>query len=105
MGKGFAEWYGPPRAYDEALWPSDPFYDPQGDPIARMVQCRRGDPGVTQLEQLALDWRKPSRPRLHLAARSHDPAAGRHTTFPASPPFESQNCECRFSMGQMTRAP
>ena len=23
--KGFAEWYGPPRTYDEALWPTDPF--------------------------------------------------------------------------------
>jgi arylsulfatase A-like enzyme len=22
--KGFEEWYGPPRTYDEALWPTDP---------------------------------------------------------------------------------
>jgi len=24
--KGFTEWYGPPRTYDEALWPTDPWY-------------------------------------------------------------------------------
>ena len=28
--KGFLEWYGPPRTYDEALWPTDPWYDPSG---------------------------------------------------------------------------
>jgi arylsulfatase A-like enzyme len=22
--KGFEEWYGPPRTYDESLWPYDP---------------------------------------------------------------------------------
>ena len=26
--KGFQEWYGPPRTYDEALWPDDRWYDP-----------------------------------------------------------------------------
>ena len=31
--KGFEEWYGPPRTYDEALWPTDPWYDPRRDPV------------------------------------------------------------------------
>ena len=46
--RGFAEWYGPPRTYDEALWPDDPWYDPRRDPVSRMVEIRRGEPDVTQ---------------------------------------------------------
>ena len=42
--KGFEEWYGPPRTYDESLWPDDPWYDPQRDPVSRMVEIRHGDP-------------------------------------------------------------
>jgi arylsulfatase len=38
--KGFEEWYGPPRTYDESLWPDDPWYDPQRDPVSRMVEIR-----------------------------------------------------------------
>ena len=38
--KGFREWYGPPRTYDEALWPTDPWYDP-GKPHAGNQRRRR----------------------------------------------------------------
>jgi len=56
--KGFAEWYGPPRTYEEALWPTDPFYDPGRDPVSRMLEIRRGEPDVTEREQLTLDVRR-----------------------------------------------
>jgi arylsulfatase A-like enzyme len=56
--KGFAEWYGPPRTYDEALWPGDPFYDPERDPVSRMVQIKRGESDVTELEQMTLEVRR-----------------------------------------------
>jgi arylsulfatase A-like enzyme len=56
--KGFAEWYGPPRTYDEALWPTDPFYDPQRDPVSRMVEIKRGESDVTELEQMTLEVRR-----------------------------------------------
>ena len=49
---GFAEWYGPPRTYDEALWPTDPWYDPGRDPVSRMVQIKRGESDVTEGDQL-----------------------------------------------------
>ena len=56
--KGFEEWYGPPRTYDEALWPTDPWYDPQRDPVSRMVEISQGDHDVTELEQLTLEVRR-----------------------------------------------
>jgi arylsulfatase A-like enzyme len=56
--KGFEEWYGPPRTYDEALWPTDPWYDPERDPVSRMVEVRRGDRDTTELEQLTLEVRR-----------------------------------------------
>ena len=56
--KGFEEWYGPPRTYDESLWPDDPWYDPQRDPVSRMVEIRRGDQDVTEGDQLTLDVRR-----------------------------------------------
>src|SRR6201985_2679926 len=52
---GFEEWYGPPRTYDEALWPADPFYDPERDPVSRMLEIKRGERAVTGGAQLALD--------------------------------------------------
>jgi arylsulfatase A-like enzyme len=55
---GFEEWYGPPRTYDEALWPTDPWYDPQRDPQSRMVQIQKGEPDVTEGEQLTLEVRR-----------------------------------------------
>ena len=56
--KGFEEWYGPPRTYDECLWPDDPWYDPQRDPVSRMVEIRRGDHDVTEGDQLTLGVRR-----------------------------------------------
>jgi arylsulfatase len=55
---GFEEWYGPPRTYDEALWPIDPWYDPERDPVSRMLEIRRGDDEVTECEQLTLEVRR-----------------------------------------------
>jgi arylsulfatase A-like enzyme len=56
--KGFEEWYGPPRTYDEALWPTDPWYDPSRDPVSRMLEMRRGEREPTEREQLTLDVRR-----------------------------------------------
>jgi arylsulfatase A-like enzyme len=56
--RGFEEWYGPPRTYDEALWPTDPWYDPERDPVARMLEIKRGDDDATEGEQLTLDLRR-----------------------------------------------
>jgi arylsulfatase len=56
--KGFEEWYGPPRTYDEALWPEDPWYDPERDPKSRMVEIKTGEQDVTETEQLTLDVRR-----------------------------------------------
>lgn len=56
--KGFQEWYGPPRTYDEALWPTDPWYDPDRDPVTRMLEIRRGETDVTEGAQLTLETRR-----------------------------------------------
>jgi arylsulfatase len=56
--KGFDEWYGPPRTYDEALWPADPWYVPERDGVTRMVEIKRGDDDVTEADQLTLDVRR-----------------------------------------------
>jgi arylsulfatase A-like enzyme len=56
--RGFVEWYGPPRTYDEALWPTDPWYDPNRDPVSHMLESKRGDPEVTTGEQLTLEVRR-----------------------------------------------
>ncbi len=63
--KGFAEWHGPPRTYDEALWVDDPWYDPKRDPVSRMVAIRQGERDVTELDQLTLEVRHP-RPTARL---------------------------------------
>lgn len=55
---GFAEWAGPPRTWDEALWPEDPWYEPGRDPVSRMVAISAGDTDVTEGEQLTLDVRR-----------------------------------------------
>jgi arylsulfatase A-like enzyme len=39
---GFDEWYGPPRTYDECLWPEDPWYDGDRDGYAYMYEGRKG---------------------------------------------------------------
>ncbi|MEN3219857.1 sulfatase-like hydrolase/transferase [Mycolicibacterium porcinum] len=56
--KGFLEWIGPPRTYDEALWPTDPLYDPERDMVSRMLEITEGDADVTEGEQLTLDVRR-----------------------------------------------
>jgi arylsulfatase A-like enzyme len=56
--RGFEEWYGPPRTYDEALWPTDPWYDPERDPVTHMLEIKRGDLAVTEGDQLTLDVRR-----------------------------------------------
>src|SRR6201989_759502 len=56
--KGFEEWYGPPRTYDEALGPTDPWDDPRRAPVSRPLASRRGDPDVTERDQLTLEIRR-----------------------------------------------
>jgi len=55
---GFDEWFGPPRTYDEALWPTDPWYDPARDPVSHMLEIRGGQRNVTTREQLTLEVRR-----------------------------------------------
>jgi arylsulfatase len=56
--KGFEEWYGPVRTYDEALWPGDPWYDADRDGSSHMLEIKRGDKDPTEGEQLTLDVRR-----------------------------------------------
>ena len=56
--QGFQEWYGPPGTYDEALWPTDPWYDPERDPVSLMLEIRHGETEVIEGEQLTLDVRR-----------------------------------------------
>lgn len=55
--RGFDEWYGPPRSYDEALWSEDPFYDPERDPVPYMLESTRGGP-VRPGERLTMEVRR-----------------------------------------------
>lgn len=54
---GFDEWYGPPHSYDEAFWETDPWYDPQRDPVSYMVEGRKGEK-VRKTERLTLEVRR-----------------------------------------------
>jgi arylsulfatase len=54
---GFDEWYGPPHSYDEALWETDPWYDPARDPVAYMLEGRKGEK-VKKAEKLAYDLKR-----------------------------------------------
>ena len=51
---GFDEWYGPPHSYDEALWETDPWYDPSRDPVSHMLEGRKGEK-VKQAAKLTYD--------------------------------------------------
>lgn len=52
--QGFDEWIGIPHSYDEALWVNDPWYDPERDPVANVLQSVRGEtPDV--VEQLTVE--------------------------------------------------
>ncbi len=55
---GFDEWYGPPRTWDEALWPTDPWYDPKRDPTSSMLEAKKGDSEPRPAKQLDLDVRR-----------------------------------------------
>jgi arylsulfatase len=52
--QGFDEWIGVPHSYDEALWADDPWYDPERDPVAYVMESRRGEAPVN-IEQLTVD--------------------------------------------------
>jgi len=54
---GFDEWYGIPRSYDECLWPEDPWYDPNRDPVTHVLESRKGQQ-VHELEQLTVNVRR-----------------------------------------------
>lgn len=55
---GFDEWYGPPRTWDESLWPSDPWYDAKRDGRSDMLESRKGDRSPRAVKQLDLDVRR-----------------------------------------------
>ena len=50
--------YRDQRTYDEALWPTDPWYDPARDPVSHMLEIRGGQRNVTTCEQLTLEVRR-----------------------------------------------
>jgi len=54
---GFDEWYGPPRTWDESLWPEDPWYVPERDGQTSMLEGRKGGP-IKPVKQLTLDVRR-----------------------------------------------
>jgi arylsulfatase len=54
---GFDEWYGPPHSYDEALWGTDPWYDPTRDPVSYMLEGRKGEK-VKQAEKLTYELKR-----------------------------------------------
>lgn len=55
---GFDEWYGPPRTWDESLWPTDPWYDPKRDGVSNMLESRKGDREPKVVTQLDLNVRR-----------------------------------------------
>ncbi|MCB1496836.1 MAG: arylsulfatase [Bauldia sp.] len=50
---GFDEWIGIPHSYDEALWAADPWYDPERDPVAYVMESKKGEE-PTEIEQLTV---------------------------------------------------
>jgi len=54
---GFDEWYGPPRTWDESLWPTDPWYDATRDGTSSMMEARKGETPRAG-RQLTLDVRR-----------------------------------------------
>ena len=53
--RGFEEWYGPPRTYEEALWPNDPWYDPSA---IRSPTCIPAATGESQLPEATPERRR-----------------------------------------------
>ena len=54
---GFDEWLGIPRAWDESLWPDDPWYDPERDGITSVLEGRKGGK-VRAVKQLTQEVRR-----------------------------------------------
>lgn len=54
---GFGEWYGIPHSYDECLWPDDPWYDPRRDPVANVLEGKKGGK-VRPVKQLTQEVRR-----------------------------------------------
>jgi arylsulfatase len=54
---GFDEWYGPPHSYDEALWETDPWYDPARDPVSYLLEGRKGEK-VKQVGKLTYELKR-----------------------------------------------
>ncbi len=54
---GFDTWYGPPRSYDECQWETDPWYVPGRDPVAHMLEGRKGKK-VKEGEKLTFDLKR-----------------------------------------------
>ncbi|MEJ0077835.1 MAG: arylsulfatase [Alphaproteobacteria bacterium] len=54
---GFDEWYGPPRTWDESLWPADPWYDATRDGVSNLLEARRGET-PRAIKQITLDARR-----------------------------------------------
>lgn len=52
--QGFDEWIGIPHSYDEAYWMSDPWYDPERDPVAYVLESRAGEE-PRRIQQLTVD--------------------------------------------------
>ncbi|MGV6805746.1 MAG: arylsulfatase [Ruegeria sp.] len=51
--QGFDEWIGVPHSYDESLWADDPWYDPERDPVAYVMESKRGEE-PQNIEQLTV---------------------------------------------------
>jgi arylsulfatase len=54
---GFDEWYGPGQSYDAAVWEMDPWYNPARDPVAYMMDGRKGG-RVRQGERLGFELKR-----------------------------------------------
>jgi arylsulfatase len=54
---GFDVWYGPPHSYDESLWERDPWYVAGRDPVAYMLEGRKGEK-VKPAEKLTYDLKR-----------------------------------------------
>ncbi len=52
--QGFDEWIGVPHSYDEALWADDPWYVKGRDPVANVLESKRGEE-PTVIEQLTVN--------------------------------------------------
>ena len=55
---GFDEFYGPPESYDECLWEQDPWYDPERDGVAYLLESHKGDSEPKPAKQLTYDVKR-----------------------------------------------